>query len=82
MTHGPSQELDVGLHIGHTFQDVSILYPLYAPYRLQQELEHIMFCAVLAIRCLIYCSNIPECFYSLIIICAIQILVGVRTGMF
>ena len=62
MTHGPSQELDVGLHIGHTFQDVSILYPLYAPYRFQQESEHIMFCAVLAIRCLIYSSYIPECF--------------------
>ena len=41
-----------------------------------------MFCAVLAIRCLIYCSNIPECLYPLITICAIQIPVGVRTGMF
>ena len=80
MTHGSSQELDVGLHIGHTFQDVSILYPLYAPYRFLQELEHIMFCAVLAIRSgSTYWPYIPECFYPLITICAIQIPVGVRT---
>ena len=80
MTPGPSQELDVGLHIGHTFQDVSILYPLYAPYRFLQELEHIMFCAVLAIRSVpTYWPYIPECFNPLITICAIQIPVGIRT---